>query len=85
MASPAGGMDIEEVAATTPERIFAVHVDPAAGLQPYQCRRLGFGLGLTAEQLKPFQKILFGLYRLFTECDASLVEINPWSSRRAAG
>ena len=77
MASPAGGMDIEEVAATTPERIFAVHVDPAAGLQPYQCRRLGFGLGLTAEQLKPFQKILFGLYRLFTERDASLVEINP--------
>ena len=77
MASPAGGMDIEEVAATTPERIFAAHVDPAAGLQPFQCRRLGFGLGLTAEQLKPFQKILFGLYRLFTECDASLVEINP--------
>jgi succinyl-CoA synthetase beta subunit len=77
MASPAGGMDIEEVAATTPERIFAAHVDPAAGLQPYQCRRLGFGLGLKAEQIRPFQKILFGLYRLFTECDASLVEINP--------
>jgi len=77
MASPAGGMDIEEVAATTPERIFTAHVDPAAGLQPYQCRRLGFGLGLGAEQLKQFQKILFGLYRLFTDCDASLVEINP--------
>ena len=77
MASPAGGMDIEEVAATTPERIHAVHVDPAAGLQPYQCRRLGFRLGLTAEQIRPFQNILSGLYRLFTECDASLVEINP--------
>ena len=77
MTSPAGGMDIEELAATTPERIFTAHVDPAAGLQPYQCRRLGFGLGLTAEQIRPFQKILSGLYRLFTECDASLVEINP--------
>ena len=85
MASPAGGMDIEEVAATTPERIHATHVDPAAGLQPYQCRRLGFGLGLTAEQLKPFQKILFGLYRLFTECDASLVEINPLVVTRDGG
>ena len=50
---------------------------PRRGLQPYQCRRLGFGLGLTAEQIRPFQKILSGLYRLFTECDASLVEINP--------
>jgi succinyl-CoA synthetase beta subunit len=77
MASPAGGMDIEEVAATAPERIFTAHVDPAAGLQPYQCRRLGFGLGLSAEQIRPFQQILFALYRLFTECDASLVEINP--------
>jgi succinyl-CoA synthetase beta subunit len=77
MASPAGGMDIEEVAASTPEQIFTAHVDPAAGLQPYQCRRLGFGLGLSAEQIRPFQQILFALYRLFTECDASLVEINP--------
>jgi succinyl-CoA synthetase beta subunit len=77
MASPAGGMDIEEVAATTPERIFSARIDPAAGLQPYQCRRLGFGLGLTAEQLRPFQNILFVLYRLFVDCDASLVEVNP--------
>jgi len=77
MASPDGGMDIEEVAATTPERIFSTLVDPAAGLQPYQCRRLGFALGLDAEQVKPFQKLLFGLYRLFVESDASLVEINP--------
>jgi len=77
MASPDGGMDIEEVAAATPERIFSAHVDPAAGLQPYQCRRLGFALGLDAEQVKSFQKVLFGLYRLFVEADASLVEINP--------
>jgi succinyl-CoA synthetase beta subunit len=77
MASPAGGMDIEEVAATAPERIHTVHVDPAAGLQPYQCRRLGFGLGLDAAQQKQFQQILFALYRLFLDCDASLVEINP--------
>ncbi len=77
MASPAGGMDIEEVAATAPERIHTVHVDPAAGLQPYQCRRLGFGLGFDAAQQKQFQQILFALYRLFLDCDASLVEINP--------
>jgi succinyl-CoA synthetase beta subunit len=77
MASPDGGMDIEEVAAATPERIFSTHVDPAAGLQPYQCRRLGFALGLDAEQVKSFQTLLFGLYRLFVEADASLVEINP--------
>jgi succinyl-CoA synthetase beta subunit len=77
MASPAGGMDIEEVASQTPERIHSVRVDPAAGLQAYQCRVLGFGLGLAAEQLKQFQKILFALYRLFVDSDASLVEINP--------
>jgi succinyl-CoA synthetase beta subunit len=77
MASPAGGMDIEEVAATTPERIHSARVDPAAGLQPYQCRRLGFGLGLDGEQMKLFQQMLFALYRLFLDCDASLVEINP--------
>jgi succinyl-CoA synthetase beta subunit len=77
MASPAGGVDIEEVAATTPDRIHATHVDPAAGLQPYQCRRLGFGLGLDAGQVKSFQKLLFGLYALFVESDASLIEINP--------
>jgi succinyl-CoA synthetase beta subunit len=77
MASPAGGMDIEEVAATTPERIHTALVDPTAGLQPYQCRRLGFGLGLDGEQMKLFQQMLFALYRLFLDCDAGLVEINP--------
>ena len=77
MASAAGGMNIEEVAATEPEKIFTVAVHPAAGLQPYQARRLGFGLGLDKAQMKEFGKILSGLYRLFIEKDASLVEINP--------
>ena len=77
MASAAGGMDIEEVAATTPEQIFTVHVHPAAGLQGYQCRRLGFGLGLDKGQQAQLTKILQALVKLMTECDASLVEINP--------
>jgi len=77
MASAAGGMDIEEVAATEPEKIFTVAVHPAAGLQPYQARKLGFGLGLDKQQLKDFGRIVSGLYRLFMEKDASLVEINP--------
>ena len=54
MASQDGGMDIEEVAAKTPERIVTVAVHPAAGLQPYQARQLGFALGLTQEQMKQF-------------------------------
>ena len=77
MASAAGGMDIEEVAATEPEKIFTVAVHPAAGLQPYQARQLGFGLGLDKAQLKTFSKIVGALYRMFEERDASLVEINP--------
>ncbi|WP_420428219.1 ADP-forming succinate--CoA ligase subunit beta [Algiphilus sp.] len=77
MASPDGGMDIEEVAAKTPERIRSVYVDPAAGLQAFQARELGFFLDLNKEQVGQFTRILDGLYRLFTELDASLVEINP--------
>ncbi|MEJ2687654.1 MAG: acetate--CoA ligase family protein, partial [Gammaproteobacteria bacterium] len=77
MASAAGGMDIEEVAATRPQAILTEAVDPAAGLQPYQCRKLGFALGLETGQLKSFAGLLQSLYRLFTERDASLVEINP--------
>jgi succinyl-CoA synthetase beta subunit len=77
MASAAGGMDIEEVAAHTPEKIKSVAIHPAAGLQPYQARELGFFMGLTKEQVDQFTKILSGLYRIFTELDASLVEINP--------
>ena len=77
MASSAGGMDIEEVAATAPERIMTVAVDPVAGLQPYQCRQVAFGLGLQGEQVKGLGVMMSGLYRLFSERDASLVEINP--------
>ncbi len=77
MASAAGGMDIEEVAAKTPERLLVTRVHPAAGLQAWQCRRIGFGLGLQGGQIKALAGLMAGLYRLFTECDASLVEINP--------
>jgi succinyl-CoA synthetase beta subunit len=77
MASSAGGMDIEEVAASTPEQILTTLIDPAAGLQPWQCRRLAFGLGLEGGQIRELQKIMQGLYRLFVDSDASLVEINP--------
>ena len=77
IASPAGGMDIEEVAATTPEKMFSVAVNPGAGLQPYQVRKLAFGLALDAAQMKPFSKLCENLYRLFCERDLSLLEINP--------
>ena len=77
MASAAGGMDIETVAAETPERILLARVHPAAGLMPYHVRRLGYGLGLDKEQLKALGKLMAGVYRLFRESDASLVEINP--------
>ena len=77
MASASGGMDIEEVAEATPEKIFTVSVNPGAGLQAYQVRKLGFGLGLTPAQMKQFGKICKNLYKLFTECDLSLLEINP--------
>ena len=78
MASAAGGMEIEEVAAKSPQKIFRVHVHPAAGIQPYQIRELAFALGITEKtQLATFSKIVDGLYRLFMEKDASLVEVNP--------
>jgi succinyl-CoA synthetase beta subunit len=77
IASAAGGMDIEQVAADTPEQIFTVTVSPAAGLQPYQSRQLAFGLGLDKAQSKQFADLIKRLYRLFVDCDASLVEVNP--------
>ncbi len=77
IASAAGGMDIEEVAAHTPEKILTVAVNPAAGLQPYQARQIGYGLGLSSEQVKQFVDMAAKLYRLLNSCDASLVEINP--------
>ena len=77
VASAAGGMDIEAVAHDTPEKILSVTVNPAAGLQPFQCRQLGFALGLKPKQVDQFQAIVSALYRLYLERDASLIEINP--------
>ena len=77
IASQAGGMDIEEVAAHTPEKILRVEIHPAAGLQSYQCRQLAFGLGLSGDQVKQFEKVARGLYQLYLDADLSLVEINP--------
>jgi len=77
VASQAGGMEIEQVAHDTPEKILAVTVHPAAGLQPWQCRQLAYGLGLKGGQLAQFQTILLALYRLYLEKDANLIEINP--------
>lgn len=77
VASAAGGMDIEEVARTAPERILTVTLHPAAGLLGHQSRRIAFGLGLDASQSASLGRILGNLVRLVNECDASLVEINP--------
>ncbi len=77
MLSPAGGMDIEEVAATTPENIFREHIDVLVGLAPFQTRRLALQLGLSAEAQRPFAAMLQQLYTAFREKDCSLLEINP--------
>ncbi|MBU4372618.1 MAG: ADP-forming succinate--CoA ligase subunit beta [Proteobacteria bacterium] len=77
MASEAGGMDIEQVAATAPEKIVKCAVHPAVGFSPFQARKLSAALGLNAEQQKPFAEIVRNLYRLFLEKDCSLLEINP--------
>jgi succinyl-CoA synthetase beta subunit len=85
VASEAGGMNIEEVAATQPDKILRIDIDPAAGLQGYQCRVLAFGLGLKGEQVRQFEKVARGLYRLYLEKDLSLVEINPLIVTSAGG
>ena len=77
IASAAGGMDIEEVAHQTPEKILSVTIHPAAGLQPHQARELAFGLGLSGTQIGEFQALAGALYRLYMEKDLSLVEVNP--------
>ena len=77
MASEAGGMDIEEVAATTPEKILRANVDVVVGLQPYQCRGLAYGLDLPGELVRPAATLIANLYRLFEAKDCSLAEINP--------
>ncbi len=78
MASAAGGMDIEEVAAKEPEKILKEAIDPAVGLQPFQARKLAFGIGLPKETLNKAVKFMMGLYRAYVESDASLAEINPF-------
>jgi succinyl-CoA synthetase beta subunit len=78
MASAAGGMDIEQVAAERPEAILKQYVDPGMGLEPFQARKIAFALGLKPTQINPAVQFLTGLYRAFLETDASLVEINPF-------
>ena len=77
VASTEGGMDIEEVAESHPDKILREHVHPLMGLQPYEVRKLTAGLGFTGDEAKQFGRLLRNLYRLFLECDCSMVEINP--------
>jgi succinyl-CoA synthetase beta subunit len=77
MASSEGGVEIEEVAKATPEKIFKLAIDPAMGLMDFQARNLAFDLGMRRAFIRQFTTIAKGLYRAFVECDASLAEINP--------
>ncbi len=77
MASTEGGMEIEEVAANSPEKILKESVDPTVGLQGYQCRNLAFKLGLEGGQIRAFSKLMTAVYDAFVESDAALLEINP--------
>ena len=77
IASAAGGMDIEQVAKETPEKIFTVAISPSTGLMGYQARQLAFGLGLNKQQSRQFEDLVSRLYKLYIECDAGLIEINP--------
>jgi len=77
MASAEGGVEIEEVAAKSPEKILRVAIDPATGMQPFHARKLAFGLGLKGEQVGSATRFMLGMYRAFLDLDASVVEINP--------
>jgi succinyl-CoA synthetase beta subunit len=77
MASTEGGMDIEEVAAKTPEKIIKETIDPAVGMMPYQARKIAVALGLKGDLIAQGAKLLMGVYKTWWECDASLVEVNP--------
>ncbi|HVO04548.1 MAG TPA: ADP-forming succinate--CoA ligase subunit beta [Candidatus Cybelea sp.] len=77
MASSEGGVEIEEVAAKTPEKILKVAVDPATGIQAYHARKIAFGLGLEGNQVASATKFILSMYRAFIELDCSIVEINP--------
>ena len=81
MASTEGGVDIEEVANETPEKIFKVHVDPLVGLMPFQARDVAFKLGLEGKQINQFVKLMTGAYKAFVENDFALMEINPLAVR----
>jgi len=83
IASAAGGMDIEKVAAETPERIFSVSIAPDAGLQDYQARQLGFGLELDKQQMRQFGDLIKKMYKLYVDSDASLIEVNPLITTKA--
>jgi succinyl-CoA synthetase beta subunit len=78
MASQAGGMEIEEVAHDTPEKIYKEYINPGIGLQPYQARKLAFKLGLATTQIAEAVKFMMGLYKAFIETDCTLMEINPF-------
>ena len=78
MASTEGGVEIEEVAEKTPEKIFRVWVDPAVGLQAYQARQLAFGLGFEKDIIKQAIPLFLNLYKCYQTTDASIAEINPW-------
>ncbi len=78
MASAAGGMEIEQVAAENPDAILKQHIDPGMGLEPFQARKIAFQLGLKPQQINPAVQFLTSLYRAFLDTDASLVEINPF-------
>jgi succinyl-CoA synthetase beta subunit len=80
MASAAGGMDIEQVAAESPDAILKQYIDPGMGLEPFQARKIAFQLGLKPRQINPAVQFLTGLYRAFLDTDSSLVEINPFIS-----
>jgi succinyl-CoA synthetase beta subunit len=78
MASAAGGMEIEQVAADNPDAILKQHIDPGMGLEAFQARKIAFKLGLKAQQINPAVQFLTSLYKAFLDADASLVEINPF-------
>ncbi|MCD5400917.1 MAG: ADP-forming succinate--CoA ligase subunit beta [Dehalococcoidia bacterium] len=77
IASSAGGMDIEEVAETTPEKLLRVSIDPVLGLQPFQGRRIAYGLGVNDSLVRPISALMDSIYKVFEESDCTLVEINP--------
>src|SRR5213082_2421322 len=77
MASAAGGIDIEEVAAKTPEKIIKVYIEPGVGIVPFEARQLGFAIGLDGPQVNKFVKVVTALYDAYLATDASLLEINP--------